>query len=332
MKKLSLFLVPNRQNSTFENALDFSSYVNEAKTHNFNGFLFFEGNSIKSDPWIYAQNLISKDNSMVPIIAINPIYMHPFAVAKKIVCLSNFYKARIGINFISGASVPDLDALGLNMNHDKRYERLDEFIAIVLHLTMQKEPLFFDGEFYKLKGIKLPFTLEDPFFFPDIYIAGASEKAKIVSTKYGIKRIEMGKDIDAENAKCNDVKALHFGIWTQSDEELAWSSFNNYFGKEIDDEKTSNYILKKTDSTWKRELSESNTRIGKCYTLNPFLNLQSDCPYYVGSYKQIAEILSHHISNGCKDFIIEVATSAHIKEVAKIINIMNLNSLSDITF
>jgi len=53
----------------------------------FAGILLFAGNDTLVEPWSIAQHILAHTSESSPLIAVNPIYMHPFTVAK---CVSSF--------------------------------------------------------------------------------------------------------------------------------------------------------------------------------------------------------------------------------------------------
>src|SRR5262249_26682871 len=50
------------------------------------GILVYTDNRIL-DPWLVAQNIIQNTSRLCPLIAVQPVYMHPYSVAKMVTSL-----------------------------------------------------------------------------------------------------------------------------------------------------------------------------------------------------------------------------------------------------
>ena len=46
------------------------------------GVLLFNGNDTYLETWVVAEELLRRTKSISPLVAVNPVYMHPFTVAK----------------------------------------------------------------------------------------------------------------------------------------------------------------------------------------------------------------------------------------------------------
>jgi alkanesulfonate monooxygenase len=87
------------------------------------GMLIYTDNSL-ADPWLVAQIVIESTRSQCPLVAVQPVYMHPFAVAKMVPSLAFLYGRRIYLNMVAGGFKNELAALNDTTPHDGRYERL----------------------------------------------------------------------------------------------------------------------------------------------------------------------------------------------------------------
>ncbi|HVH08852.1 MAG TPA: LLM class flavin-dependent oxidoreductase, partial [Gemmatimonadales bacterium] len=54
------------------------------------GILVYTDNSLL-DPWLVAQVIIEATRSLSPLVAVQPVYMHPYSVAKMVSTLSCLY-------------------------------------------------------------------------------------------------------------------------------------------------------------------------------------------------------------------------------------------------
>src|SRR2546426_11956881 len=64
---------------------------------------------------------------LCPLVAVQPIYMHPYAVAKLVASFGHLYGRRIYLNMVAGGFKNDLVALNDTTPHDQRYDRLIEY-------------------------------------------------------------------------------------------------------------------------------------------------------------------------------------------------------------
>jgi alkanesulfonate monooxygenase SsuD/methylene tetrahydromethanopterin reductase-like flavin-dependent oxidoreductase (luciferase family) len=76
---------------------------------------------------------------LCPLPAIQPVYTHPYAVAKAVTTLAYLYGRRY-LNMIAGGYTNDLLALNDLTLHDKRYARLIEYTMIIKELLASESP------------------------------------------------------------------------------------------------------------------------------------------------------------------------------------------------
>src|SRR3989442_5073772 len=97
------------------------------------GILVYTDNSL-FDPWLVSQVVVEATRTLTPLVAVQPVYMHPYTVAKMMATLSHLYGRRIDLNMVAGGFKNDLLALNDETPHDARYERLVEYTSIILQL------------------------------------------------------------------------------------------------------------------------------------------------------------------------------------------------------
>src|SRR5258708_28496546 len=78
------------------------------------------------DPWLVSQVIIENTKALCPLVAVQPIYMHPYSVAKMVSSLGFLFGRRVYLNMVAGGFKNDLVALDDKTPHDKRYSRLIE--------------------------------------------------------------------------------------------------------------------------------------------------------------------------------------------------------------
>jgi len=114
----------------------------------YRGILVYTDNSI-ADPWLVSQVILEQTETLSPLVAIQPIYMHPYSVAKMITTLGFLHGRRLYLNMLAGGFKNDLLALGDDTPHDERYDRTVEYTRIVLGLLEGKEPVSIEGKYYR---------------------------------------------------------------------------------------------------------------------------------------------------------------------------------------
>jgi alkanesulfonate monooxygenase len=70
------------------------------------GILVYTDNSLV-DPWLVAQLIIQNTTRLSPLVAVQPAYMHPYAVAKMVSSLGHLYGRKIYLNMVAGGFTND---------------------------------------------------------------------------------------------------------------------------------------------------------------------------------------------------------------------------------
>ena len=104
---------------------DSAKYIDElmrvarfSDRNGFAGILLFAGNDTLVEPWSIAQHILAHTAESSPLIAVNPIYMHPFTVAKFISSFAVLYHRKVYLNMITGTATSDLQGLGEQLSHE----------------------------------------------------------------------------------------------------------------------------------------------------------------------------------------------------------------------
>ena len=277
------------------------------------GILVYSDNRLV-DPWIVAQVILQNTRSLCPLVAVQPLYMHPYTVAKMVSSFGHMYGRRIYLNMIAGGFKNDLIALNDTTPHDRRYDRLREYTLIIKRLLTESCPLSYDGEFYKVVNLKLTPTLPADLF-PGIFISGSSEAGLEACKATGATAIKYPKASSEENAAGLNSQidsGIRIGIIARESEEEAWSIAYERFPEDRKGQITHQVAMKVSDSSWHKQLSqlaEQSTTENNPYWLVPFQNYKTMCPYLVGSYKRVADELAKYIKVGYKTFILDIPPS-----------------------
>lgn len=272
------------------------------------GILVYADNSLV-DAWLVAQIIIQHTKTLCPLIAVQPIYMHPYTVAKMVASFGFLYGRRLYLNMVAGGFKNDLIALSDTTPHDRRYDRLREYTLIIEKLLASTSPVSYEGEFYKIDQLKLLPSLPQELF-PGIFISGSSAAGTAAAQAIGAVAVEYPKPVGEYSDHPLDDSMNHgirVGIIAREREDEAWTVAQRRFPEDRRGQITHQLAMKTSDSAWHKQLSEMEEKIPNSpYWLVPFQNYKTFCPYLVGSYRRVAEELARYIRLGYNTFILDI--------------------------
>jgi alkanesulfonate monooxygenase len=109
------------------------------------------------------------------LVAVRPGFISTGLFAQMAATLDQISGGRLDLNVVPGGIQGDFERLGVTMDHDKRYEQAEEFIAALRALWAKPEPVVFEGSTLRLKGaIVSPGPVGAG---PRFYVGGASPRA-----------------------------------------------------------------------------------------------------------------------------------------------------------
>src|SRR5882757_8414303 len=274
------------------------------------GMLVYTDNS-QVDPWLVSQMIVQNTHHLGPLVAVQPVYMHPYTVAKMVCSLGVLYGRRMFLNLVAGGFKNDLVALNDPTPHDERYERLVEYATIIKGLLADHEAITFQGKFYQVNNLKMTPPLPEELS-PGILISGSSE-AGLTAARFleavPILYAKPAKDCASTAVKRGSRFGIRIGVMARPTEEEAWQEARGRFPEEKKGKMIHGLAMKVSDSVWHHELSnaiEENKTTPSSYWLAPFENYKTFCPYLVGNYEQVGEELARYLALGCRTFILDV--------------------------
>jgi alkanesulfonate monooxygenase len=268
------------------------------------GILVYTDNSL-ADPWLVAQLIIASTTSLSPLIAVQPVYMHPYSAAKMASTLALLYGRRIFFNMVAGGFKNDLAALHDTTPHDRRYERLIEYSRIIRDLLEARTPVTFDGSFYQVTNLKLSPAIS-PDLLPGFLVSGSSDAGMAAAREMGAIAVKYPEPPEKCPANQDDLSCgVRIGIIARPDEEAAWSVAYQRFPEDRQGQITRQLATKVSDSKWHKQLSALGDRPGT-YWLHPFENYQTNCPYLVGNYETVATELARYMGAGYSTYILDI--------------------------
>jgi alkanesulfonate monooxygenase len=292
--------------SYFQNVVDVARWSEE---FGYRGILVYTDNSI-ADPWLVSQVIIENTKALCPLVAIQPIYMHPYTAAKKAATYGYLFNRRIYLNMLAGGFKNDLIALNDNTPHDRRYDRTVEYTQIIKLLLSNTTGVSFEGEFYTIDTLKMTPPLP-PELFPGILISGSSEAGLAAAKAIGATAVKYPKppgEYENDPPGENINSGVRVGIITREDEDEAWRVANERFPEQDRKGELAHQLAMKTsDSLWHKQLSDlGKTPDNNPYWLRPFEHYKTFCPYLVGNYDKVATELARYIALGFHTFILDI--------------------------
>src|SRR5881394_668656 len=279
------------------------------------GILIYTDNGLV-DPWLIAQEMITHTEQLCPLVAVQPVYMHPYAVAKVVASLGFLHGRRVYLNMVAGGFKNDLEALDDPTPHDERYARLVEYTALIMELLGATKPVTLEGRYYRVTNVKMTPPL-DPALKPGVFVSGSSEAGLAAARELGALAVRYPKPVsDYEGGPPIDAAALgiRIGIIAREDAGEAWAVARARFPEDRKGQLTHQLAMRVSDSEWHKQLSkigEAATGDGpeQPYWMLPFENYKTFCPYLVGSYERVADEVARYVGVGYRTIILDVPAS-----------------------
>jgi alkanesulfonate monooxygenase len=273
------------------------------------GILVYTDNGLL-DPWLVAQQILQHTSRLCPLVAIQPVYMHPYTVAKMVSTLGTLYGRRVYLNMVAGGFKNDLLALNDDTPHDRRYDRLVEYTKIIKLLLGTNGPVTFVGEFYQVHQLKLTPSLP-PDLFPGVLMSGSSDAGLAAARSTGATPVKYPKPASAyqDDAFVPELNCgVRVGVIAREQADEAWAVAHERFPTDRRGQITRMLASKVSDSTWHQQLADLSQIAGQDnpYWLVPFENYKTNCPYLVGSYDVVAREIGRYLTSGHTTFILDI--------------------------
>ena len=155
-----------------------------ARTHEAAGFdLVLTGYSSSTpDGFEVAGYAAAHTRRLGYLIAHRPGFVAPTLAARKAATLDRLTNGRIALHIITGGNDREQRQDGDWLDHDSRYRRTDEYLAIIRRIWTETEPFDHAGEFYRLAGAySQPRCRQEPHL--PLFFGGASEMALDVASR-----------------------------------------------------------------------------------------------------------------------------------------------------
>jgi len=284
-------------------------WSDEAGCH---GILVYTDNGI-ADPWLVAQLIIQSTQALSPLVAVQPVYMAPYAVAKMVATLGYLHGRRVDLNMVAGGFRKDLLSLADDTPHDDRYVRLVEYAQVVRGLLTSNKPFSFEGKYYRVVNARLEPRLDERLL-PGFLVSGSSPAGMVAARALGATAVKYPQPPLQEVPDPGAVVAagIRVGVIARPTDDEAWEVAHDRFPADRLGQLTHAVAMSVTDSEWHRQLSarkDSEQASADPYWLWPFQNYQTFCPYLVGSHDRVAGELRLYLEGGFRTFVLDVPRS-----------------------
>ncbi|HEX6178185.1 MAG TPA: LLM class flavin-dependent oxidoreductase, partial [Thermoanaerobaculia bacterium] len=272
------------------------------------GMLVYSDNSIP-DAWLIAQQIISSTKTLAPMIAVQPVYMHPYAAAKMVASLAWLHRRRVLLNMVAGGFRNDLEALNDTTAHDDRYSRLVEYTDVILALLRGAGPVSYAGKFYEIRNLRMTPAVS-PDLVPEVFVSGSSDAGLAAAAALGATAVRYPKPSQEEAVLPTGDWGLRVGIIARRRASEAWDVARERFPEDRRGQLTHELAMRVSDSQWHRDLSDRPAETPESpYWLVPFQHYKTMCPYLVGSIDDVADEIARYIDLGFRKFILDIPPS-----------------------
>ena len=225
--------------------------------------------------------------------------VHPLVIAKQAATIDQISGGRFGLNVVGGWNRPEFAMFGIDLlEHDRRYDYLDEWISVLYRLWESKEPFDFKGEFLKLDGaLSRPLPVQKPR--PPVINAGISPRGRRFACEHAdccFVTSDMTKEEIASYRKlAREEFGREIGVWmqipivqrkTRAEAEEAL----NYFGVEQED-------VKAVDGVQSGAMAESRSLTNETVRLTRRMFATGGAPL-IGTAQDIADQIEALSENG----------------------------------
>ncbi|GAA0743719.1 LLM class flavin-dependent oxidoreductase [Dactylosporangium roseum] len=283
---------------------DIDAVAEWAEAAGLRGLLVFTDNQ-SIDPWAAAQLIVLRTERLIPLVAVQPLYMHPYTAARMVSTIACLYGRRVDLNLVAGSFRPHLRALGDTHEHDERYDRLVAYGEIMAALLRGDRPVSRHSGDYRIVQATLHPPLP-PGLEPKVFVAGSSPKAADAAAALGAVRLTYPKAPAEYDAADTDLRGtgIRLGIIARADAAEAWRVARQRYPADPLNARYHAFTAPSFDADWHRGRREQPDLPGEVYWLHPFRVAKEFCPFLVGSYAQVGEVLAHYLRMGATTLIL----------------------------
>jgi alkanesulfonate monooxygenase len=156
------------------------------------------------DAWLVTAALLRETKRLKFLVAFRPGVISPTLAAQMAATYQRISGGRLLLNVVTGGDAVEQRRFGDFHDHDQRYARTDEFLAIVRGIWSGR-PVDFDGDHLRVAGATV---LAPPDPLPEIYFGGSSPAALPVAARRADVYLTWGEPPDQVAEKIGRVREL----------------------------------------------------------------------------------------------------------------------------
>lgn len=193
-----------------------------------------------------AANVAAATRRIRLLVALRTSLGGPGPSARQAATLDQALGGRLLLNVVPGGDAAELEADGVFLRHDERYEAADEFLTIWRRL-LQGETVDYEGRHYRIRnGQVFHPAVQKPY--PPLYFGGSSDAAHELAARHVDAYLSWGEPPAAVAEKIADVRAraarhgrtVRFGVRlhviVRETGEEAWADADRLISKLTDDD------------------------------------------------------------------------------------------------
>ncbi|AGT10791.1 LLM class flavin-dependent oxidoreductase [Paracoccus aminophilus] len=288
------------------------------------------------DAWIATAALSADTERLKFLVAFRPGLISPTLVAHQAASFQRMTGGRLLLNVVTGGDRYEQARFGDHLDHDARYARTEEFLAVVRGVSAAPadQPFSYQGAHFDIREARID---PAPYALPEIFFGGASPAAEAVAAAQADVALSWGQPPEIEAARIARLRAaasakgrkLNFGIrlhvisrdteaeaWAVADKLLSW----------LDPEavKSARSLLAKSESVAQAQMSalhQSHEGVPRsARELEIYPGLWSGFGLVrggagtaiVGSHAQVADLIETYHRTGFDHFIL--SGQPHLEE------------------
>ncbi|MFG3044550.1 LLM class flavin-dependent oxidoreductase [Streptomyces sp. NPDC048241] len=271
------------------------------------------------DAWLTTVALAQHTERLKFLVAFRPGLLSPTLAAQMAATYQRLTHGRLLLNVVTGGDSSEQRRFGDHLDHDRRYERTDEFLSVVRGVW-RGEPYDFQGAHYEVEG---GLTSLPPDPVPEVFFGGSSQAAGPVAARHADVYLTWGEPPAQVKAKIDWIRSLaeregrtvRFGIRlhtiSRDSSADAWSTANRLLDDlDADTIAAAQAALGRSESVGQRRMLELHG--GSRDQLEIYPNLWAGVGLVrggagtalVGSHAEVADRIEEYHALGVEHFVL----------------------------
>ncbi|MFH9429505.1 LLM class flavin-dependent oxidoreductase [Streptomyces sp. NPDC017615] len=271
------------------------------------------------DAWLTTVALAQHTERLKFLVAFRPGLLSPTLAAQMAATYQRLTRGRLLLNVVTGGDSAEQRRFGDHLDHDRRYERTDEFLSVVRGVW-RGEPYDFHGAHYEVEG---GLTSLPPDPVPELFFGGSSQAAGPVAARHADVYLTWGEPPAQVKEKIDWIRSLaeregrtvRFGIRlhtiSRDSSADAWSTANRLLDDlDTDTIAAAQAALGRSESVGQRRMLDLHG--GSRDQLEIYPNLWAGVGLVrggagtalVGSHGEVADLIEEYHSLGVEHFVL----------------------------